>query len=81
MDSQPLTGLYSLSILVRSVSNSAKEAINKKATCKLLGGVCNKKLRTDSFGEIAVTSKQHSAEVFLTMYSAHLIAMNVVQEH
>jgi len=52
----------------------------KTMTCKQLGGACDKRFQASSFDEIAGMSKQHAMEMFQKNDSAHLGAMNEMQE-
>ena len=49
-------------------------------TCKQLGGACDKEFHADSFEEIAEMSKQHAMKMFQNKDTAHLQAMNEMQE-
>jgi hypothetical protein len=52
----------------------------KTMTCNQLGGACDKSFQATSFDEIAGMSKQHAMEMFQKSDSAHLKAMNEMQE-
>ncbi|MBI5149985.1 MAG: DUF1059 domain-containing protein [Candidatus Omnitrophica bacterium] len=52
----------------------------KTMTCKQLGGACDKQFHATSFDEIAGMSKQHAMEMFQKKDTAHLKAMNEMQE-
>lgn len=52
----------------------------KKMTCKQLGGACDEVFAAETFEEMAELSKQHGMEMFQKKDSAHLEAMNKMQE-
>ena len=52
----------------------------KTMTCKQLGGACDKEFHANTFEEMAEMSKKHGMEMFQTGDTAHLKAMNEMQE-
>jgi polyhydroxyalkanoate synthesis regulator phasin len=52
----------------------------KTMTCKQLGGACDMEFHADTFEEMADLSKKHGMEMFQKGDSAHLEAMNVMQD-
>ncbi len=52
----------------------------KTMTCRQLGGACDMEFRADTFEEMAELSKQHGMEMFEKQDSAHLAAMEKIQE-
>jgi len=52
----------------------------KTMTCKQLGGACDKAFTASTFEEMVELSKAHGMEMFQTMDSAHLQAMEKVKE-
>lgn len=52
----------------------------KTMSCKQLGGACDKEFRAETFEEIAELSKQHGMEMHQKHDSAHLEAMQNMQE-
>lgn len=52
----------------------------KTMTCQQLGGACNLKFTAHTFDEIAELSKQHGMEMFKKGDTAHLTAMQKMQE-
>jgi len=49
-------------------------------TCRELGGACDKKLRANTFEEIAQLCKDHVAEMFKENSLPHLNAANEMKE-
>lgn len=49
-------------------------------TCKQLGGACDQKFHADTFEEMAELSKQHGMQMYQTGDSAHLKAMQEMQQ-
>ena len=49
-------------------------------TCKQLGGACDQEFHANTFEEMAELSKQHGREMFQEGDSAHLKAMDEMQE-
>ncbi len=52
----------------------------KTMTCKQLGGACDIEFHANTFDEMAEISKKHGMEMFQDGDSAHLKAMNAMQE-
>lgn len=52
----------------------------KTMSCKQLGGACDLEFSANTFEEMAELSKQHGMEMFKIQDSAHLAAMNKIQE-
>ena len=52
----------------------------KTMNCKQLGGACDKEFHANTFEEMAELSKQHGMEMFKQQESAHLAAMQEMQE-
>ncbi len=52
----------------------------KSMSCNQLGGACDKEFHAETFEEMAEMSKQHGMEMFQKEDSAHLEAMNKMQE-
>lgn len=52
----------------------------KTMTCKQLGGACDLKFQADTFEEMAELSKAHGTQMFISNDTAHLQAMNAMQE-
>lgn len=52
----------------------------KTMTCRQLGGACDMEFRADTFEKMAELSKQHGMEMFEKQDSAHLAAMEKMQE-
>lgn len=52
----------------------------KTMTCKQLGGACDLKFQAATFDEIAEQSKNHGMGMFQKQDSAHMKAMNEMQE-
>jgi hypothetical protein len=52
----------------------------KTMTCKQLGGACDKAFHANTFEQIAEMSKKHGMEMFQKGDTAHLKAMNEMQE-
>lgn len=52
----------------------------KTMSCKQLGGACDKKFHAETFEEMAELSKQHGMEMYQNQDSAHLEAMQQMQE-
>lgn len=52
----------------------------KTMDCNQLGGACDKKFHAETFEEIAELSKQHGMEMYQKQDSAHLEAMQKMQE-
>ena len=51
----------------------------KTMTCEQLGGACTKKFSAETFEEIAEQSKKHGMEMFQQKETAHLKAMEEMQ--
>ena len=51
----------------------------KTMTCEQLGGACAKKFSAETFEEIAEQSKKHGIEMFQQKETAHLKAMEEMQ--
>ena len=49
-------------------------------TCKQLGGACDQEFHANTFEEMAELSKQHGREMFQKGDTAHLKAMDEMQE-
>lgn len=54
--------------------------IMKTMTCKQLGGACDEQFQANTFEEIAELSKLHGMEMFQKQDTAHLEAMNKMQQ-
>ncbi len=52
----------------------------KTMTCKQLGGVCDEEFHANTFEEMAELSKKHGMEMFKKGDSAHIDAMNDMQQ-
>ncbi|MCB0395070.1 MAG: DUF1059 domain-containing protein [Flavobacteriales bacterium] len=52
----------------------------KTMTCKQLGGACDQEFHANTFEEMAELSKQHGREMFQKGDTAHLKAMDEMQE-
>ncbi|MCB0655367.1 MAG: hypothetical protein KDC57_04485 [Saprospiraceae bacterium] len=52
----------------------------KRMTCRQLGGACDQEFLADSFEEMAKLSQAHGKEMFQKNDSAHLTAMQSMQE-
>jgi hypothetical protein len=52
----------------------------KTMTCNQLGGACEKEFTAGTFEEMAQLSKTHGMEMFKSGDTAHLKAMNKMQE-
>ena len=52
----------------------------KTMTCKQLGGACDLEFHAETFEEMAELSKQHGMEMFRKNDSAHLAAMQTMQQ-
>jgi len=52
----------------------------KTMNCRQLGGACEKEFHADTFEEMAEQSKKHGMEMFQKKDSAHLKAMDKMQE-
>lgn len=52
----------------------------KTMNCKQLGGACEKVFHANTFEEMAELSKQHGMDMFKQQDSAHLAAMQEMQE-
>jgi len=52
----------------------------KKMTCQQLGGACDLEFQAETFEEIAELSKQHGMKMLQKQDSAHLQAMQKIQE-
>ncbi len=52
----------------------------KTMTCKQLGGACDEQFQANTFEEIAELSKLHGMEMFQKQDTAHLEAMNKMQQ-
>ena len=52
----------------------------KTMSCKQLGGACEMEFHANTFEEMAELSKQHGTEMFKQQDSAHLAAMQQMQE-
>ena len=52
----------------------------KTMTCKQLGGACDTEFKAETFEEMAEMSKQHGMEMFQKQDTAHLEAMQNMQE-
>ena len=52
----------------------------KTMNCKQLGGACDLEFQAETFEEMADLSKRHGMEMFEKKDSAHLVAMQKMQE-
>ncbi|RLA39920.1 MAG: DUF1059 domain-containing protein [Gammaproteobacteria bacterium] len=52
----------------------------KSMSCKQLGGACDLEFRASTFEEMAELSKKHGMEMHQNQDSAHLEAMQAMQE-
>lgn len=52
----------------------------KTMNCKQLGGACEQEFHADTFEEMAELSKTHGMEMFQMKDSAHLEAMQTMQD-
>lgn len=52
----------------------------KTMNCRQLGGACEKEFRAETFEEMAELSKAHGMEMYQQEDTAHLEAMNEMQE-
>lgn len=52
----------------------------KRMTCRQLGGACDQEFFADTFKEMASLSQAHGKEMFQQQDSAHLQAMQAMQE-
>lgn len=52
----------------------------KTMTCKQLGGACDQTFQANTFEEMAELSKNHGMEMYKQQDSAHLAAMQAMQE-
>jgi hypothetical protein len=61
-------------------SNEDKDIEMKTMNCKQLGGACDEEFHANTFEEMAELSKQHCMDMFKQQESAHLAAMQKMQE-
>lgn len=52
----------------------------KNMTCKQLGGACDKEFSAETFEEIAQLSQEHGKDMFQKKDTAHMLAMQKMQE-